>query len=232
MNNDINTTIEELKAAGASKNEAEELAYFSKNLSNAINFERSSETKTKFLEKAGNINSTSQRNFLFTYRPLFASVLGAFLLLSFATVVSAQDSLPGQPLYPVKRITENVVSIINPSFNSEILKRRSREIKHLSNPANNVSGNNSKNVQSAIKDYENELNNHKDIDKSAIEESKTNLEEARKNSIEENRQEIEDIIRKTETEQEDVRGESITPVPTTFERKPTEDKNRENSFSH
>lgn len=220
--NNLKNLINELKEEGALEKEAEELAYFSKNLSNVLNFERSLETKIRFLEKAGNVNLSSNRNFLFMYKPLFASILGAFLLLGFATVVSAQDSLPGQPLYPVKRATENVVSLINPSFNSEILMRRSREIKHLVDPSNKTNDNNYLNVKNAIKDYENELDEHKNIDKRTIEESKINLEEAKENSTEENKQEIEDVIRRTETES----------TPTSSEEKNDEQNNPENSTNH
>lgn len=218
MNNDINKTIEELEVAGASKSEAEELAYLSKNLSNALSFERSPETKRKFLEKAESLNSNPQKNFPFMHRPLFASILGVILLLGFATVVSAQDSLPGQPLYTVKRATENVISAINPSFNSEILKRRSIEIKNLSQPANQ-DVDKAQNVRNAIKDYESQLNEHKNINSKAIEESKINLEEATKNSTDGAKREIEDVLRQTETK-------------TSEQNSSHESENLENSADH
>jgi len=216
MNEEINKIMEELKTAGANENEAEELAYFSKNLSNVLSFERSVETKNRFLEKVESMSQIPSGNFFVNHRSLFASVLGVILLLGFATIVSAQDSLPGQPLYSVKRITEEVVSTVNPSFNAEILKRRSVEIKILTKPSNtNIDS--SKNVQSAIKDYEIELNDHKNINSKIVEESKTNLLDAKEQSSDGNKKEIEDVIKKTETKYEDVKGESITPAPVTHE---------------
>jgi hypothetical protein len=199
--NNIDKIKQELLDAGASEKEADELAYFSKNISNTLGFERSENVKKVFLESAKNKNNYSYRSFMFLHKSIFASILGMFLLLGFATVVSAQDSVPGEPLYKVKRATENVVSFVNPSFNSEILKRRSREIKHLANPEN--SSKKTEELKTVIKDYENELEEHKDIDKAAIEESRANLEEARDGSDDEDRLEIENVIRRIQSKEED-----------------------------
>ena len=226
MNNDINKIIKELENEGASKDEATQLAYFSKNLSNGLNFERSGETKRKFLEKVVRITPPAKRNYFFLHRQLLASILGIMMLLGFATLVSAQDSIPGQPLYQVKRITENIVSSVNPSFNSEILKRRSVEIKALSKPTENSSLENSQNVKNTIRDYEHVLNSDKAINKNAIEDSRTNLEEASQNSVDGDKQEIEDVLRKTQTKQDDVRGVSITPVPTVKLKSGEQDSSR------
>lgn len=209
MNDNISKIKEELIAAGAAENEVEELAYFSKNLSNGLGFKRSAVVKNKFLHKVENINQAPSSNLFVLHRSLFASVLGVVLLLGFATIVSAQDSLPGQPLYPIKRITENVVSTVNPSFNSEIIKRRSIEIKDLSKTKNKTIDTN-QNVKNTINAYEHELEDHRDINSKVIEQSKINLEEASLSATGGAKREIEDVLRRTEQRQEeDVKGASI-----------------------
>lgn len=210
MNKDINKIKDELINVGAKEEEAEELAFLSKNLSNAYSFERSDLAKNKFLEKVGKTNYNSKHNLFYVYKSMFASVVGIILLLSFATFVGAQDSLPGQPLYPVKRISENLISAVNPSFNAEIIKRRSREIKNLSDPDNNAIDN-SENIRKTIREYERELNEHGEIDVKAIEESKINLEEAIEHSLDDDKKEIEDVLRRTEINRREVRGDKIIP---------------------
>lgn len=202
--NNLKNLIKELKAEGALERQAEELAFLSKNLSNLYSFERSSALKTKFLEKSLIIKNKS-----FINRQMFITAfLSLVLLLGFTSVVGAQISLPGQPLYPVKRLSEDVISFIIPPFKGEVLKRRSEEIKELSDKKDGD------NFYNTLKTYEKELNENKEIDIKDIEESRKNLEEARENSLDEHRQDIERVIIKTEETQRNVRevkGDNITP---------------------
>ncbi len=188
---------EELKSEGALENEAEDLALLSKNLSNLYAFERSSDFKAKFLEQ-----ELLTKNKFFISRQMFAAVfLSLILLLGFTSVVGAQNSLPGQPLYPVKIASENIASFINPSFKDEILKRRSEEIKELSDKKD---GNTFHDV---VDEYEKELNENKEINPKKIEESRRNLEEARVNSLDEHKEDIDRVIIKTESRQGEVKGD-------------------------
>ena len=188
---------EELKSEGALENEAEDLALLSKNLSNLYAFERSSDFKAKFLEQ-----ELLTKNKFFISRQKFAAVfLSLILLLGFTSVVGAQNSLPGQPLYPVKIASENIASFINPSFKDEILKRRSEEIKELSDKKD---GNTFHDV---VDEYEKELNENKEINPKKIEESRRNLEEARVNSLDEHKEDIDRVIIKTESRQGEVKGD-------------------------
>ena len=133
---------------------------------------------------------------------MFAAVfLSLILLLGFTSVVGAQNSLPGQPLYPVKIASENIASFINPSFKDEILKRRSEEIKELSDKKD---GNTFHDV---VDEYEKELNENKEINPKKIEESRRNLEEARVNSLDEHKEDIDRVIIKTESRQGEVKGD-------------------------
>ena len=188
---------EELKSEGALENEAEDLALLSKNLSNLYAFERSSDFKAKFLEQ-----ELLTKNKFFISRQMFAAVfLSLILLLGFTSVVGAQNSLPGQPLYPIKIASENIASFINPSFKDEILKRRSEEIKELSDKKD---GNTFHDV---VDEYEKELNENKEINPKKIEESRRNLEEARVNSLDEHKEDIDRVIIKTESRQGEVKGD-------------------------
>ena len=193
INNNLEELILELKKEGADASEAEELALLSKNLTNSVNFERSFDTKIKFLKQ-----KEGKRGKLFMFKsPLIATFIAILLFVGFSTVVSAQDSLPGQPLYAVKRASEEIAGLVNPSFKGQILIRRSDEIKKLSNSGNK----NSKNLTNTINEYEDELNDRIKFDIKEIEESRVNLENARKVATDGSRFEIDHILQQTEQKQ-------------------------------
>lgn len=197
--NDLNLKelIKDLKAEGALEEEAENLAIFSKNLSNLYAFERNDKFKTKFLEQ-----ELKERNKFFVSRQMFATAfLSLILLLGFTSIVSAQKSLPGQTLYPVKIASENIASFINPSFKDEILKRRSEEIRQLSGKKDGETFHN------VVDEYERELNENKTINPKKIKESRRNLEEAKNNSLDEHKEDIERVIIQTEDRQREVKGD-------------------------
>lgn len=202
MNEDIKKLIEELKTSGASQKESEELSLLSKNLSNLYNFQRSQSLKDKFLYE----NMFSDKRFYVSRKFITIALFSIIFLIGFASTVGAQNSLPGDPLYPVKIASEKIASTVNPSFKSEILIRRSEEIRELSNK-NNPAG-----FHQTIEDYQNELKNN-NINKENIEESRKNLEEAQNKSLEENKKDIETVIiqtqqRQQEIDEDKVRGES------------------------
>lgn len=193
--NDLNlkNLKEELMKEGALEKEAEDLTLLSKNLSNLYSFERTSALKHKFLEQ----ELLKQNNF-FASRQMFAAVfLALILILGFTSVVGAQKSLPGEPLYPVKIASENIASFINPSFKGEVLKRRSEEIKELSGKKDGES------FQNLVNEYERELDENRKINSKKINEAQKNLEEARKNSLDEHKEDIERAIIKTENRQDE-----------------------------
>jgi len=196
MNEDnLKNLMDELREAGALEKESEELAFISKNLSNLYSFERSNHLKTRFLEQ-----NLSTKNKYFIPRQMFATaILSLVFLLGLTSVVGAQKSLPGQSLYPVKRLSENIISFIKPSFKGEILERRSEEIKELSGKKDGDT------FRNTVDEYERELNENKAISSKKIEEAQKNLEEARNNSLEEHREDIERVIIKTENRQGDVK---------------------------
>ncbi len=196
---DLKKLKKELKDEGALENEADDLALFSKNLSNLYSFKRSESLKTKFLNQ-----STKNFNKNYFSKKIFASAfLSVLLLLGFVSVVSAQKSLPGQRLYPLKIASENIISALDPSFKSEILKRRSEEIKQLSGE------NNSNNLKNAVKDYQEELDHTKKISPKQIVETKKNLEDAQKNTTQENKKEIENAIIQTQNKQEEIQNSEV-----------------------
>lgn len=193
--NDLNlkNLKEELMKEGALEKEAEDLTLLSKNLSNLYSFERSSALKHKFLEQ-----ELLPKNKFFVSRQMFAAVfLSLILLLGFTSIIKAQSSLPGQPLYPVKIASENIASLINPSFKDEVLQRRSEEIKQLSGKKDGES------FQNLVNEYERELDENRKINSKKIDEAQKNLEEARKNSLDEHKEDIERAIIKTENRQDE-----------------------------
>ena len=188
----LNNLKEELMKEGALEKEAEDLTLLSKNLSNLYSFERSSALKHKFLEQ-----ELLSKNKFFVSRQMFVAVFFSLIfLLGFTSIIKAQSSLPGQPLYPVKIASENIASLINPSFKDEVLQRRSEEIKKLSGKKDG------KNFQNLVNEYEKELEENRKINSKKIDEAQKNLEEARKNSLDEHKDDIERAIIKTENRQE------------------------------
>lgn len=188
----LNNLKEELMKEGALEKEAEDLTLLSKNLSNLYSFERSSALKHKFLEQ-----ELLSKNKFFVSRQMFVAVFfSLILLLGFTSIIKAQSSLPGQPLYPVKIASENIASLINPSFKDEVLQRRSEEIKKLSGKKDG------KSFQNLVNEYEKELEENRKINSKKIDEAQKNLEEARKNSLDEHKDDIERAIIKTENRQE------------------------------
>lgn len=204
---DLNKLEEELKKEGAG-DDAKVLSLLGKNISNSLNFERSKSVKLDFLRQ---LNLYPKETGFFRIRA-FASVLAVALFFVVVTVASAQASLPGQPLYPVKILSEKVAVIIRPSIKEEILTRRSEEIKSISGkrPVDDL--------KSAVSDYELELNKSRTLPSDKIEENKNNLEDAIKNSSGEDAHILEEAINKTEEKHieiksgEDVKGESSSSL--------------------
>lgn len=188
---------QELKAEGALEKEADELAFLSKNLSNLYSFERSENAKIKFLRQ----NYLPQNKFFISKQMFITAFLSLILLVGFTSVVGAQNSLPGDTLYPVKIASENIASFINPSFKNEIITRRSEEIKELSSKKDGDK------FRNTVNEYEKELKENKKIDLKNIEESRRNLEEAQENSLEEHKKDLERVIIKTENKQEEIKKE-------------------------
>ncbi|MEK7186337.1 MAG: hypothetical protein AAB675_03155 [Patescibacteria group bacterium] len=184
---------QELMEQGTSGEELRDLTELKNNITRLSDVKRSYEFKKSFLRKLEGAAIASTN--VSTSRRLFMPVLFlALLLIVLITgTVSAQASLPGQALYPVKILSENVIKTVNPSFNNEIIKRRSEEIKTLTGEKKN-----SKELNKTIDRYENDLEENKVVDPIKIEESKKNLEDARDNSEDEDKKEIENVINQTE----------------------------------
>lgn len=121
--------LEELISAGATQKEASELTEFVQtlqkpSLTRSLEFKESQ--AERLVEKLG-----KQRNF--NIRKLFTPVAIAAASLSVATIsaFAAQSSLPGDPLYPVKRLTETVIQTVDPKFQEQLPVRRSAEVESL-----------------------------------------------------------------------------------------------------
>jgi len=129
-NNYRQDLLKELNQEGVSQKDAEELLQTAFSLSKLSTIRRSYEFKKLQAKK---ISSQKLRGRLFfefprILIPIFAVLV---LLLGSSSVVLAQKSLPGNPLYPVKRLSENIAVSINPKFKEEIKNRREKEVKEL-----------------------------------------------------------------------------------------------------
>ncbi len=200
MENDFKKQlIKELQSQGSLEEEARDLAEIFSKISKASKIERSHIFKKSFLDNLSEKEKADRKTFFFlprVYVPALALALLLFILIT--EVVNAQKSLPGQPLYPIKRLSENIVKTINPSFKDEILRRRSEEIKNLTEQKKD-----SDLLKKTIDEYKNELKEKEDVNPIRIEESRKNLEEAKDKSSEEGKKEIEKAIIQTEIKKED-----------------------------
>lgn len=194
---EIYKILKELKESGASKEEADELVNVLNDFISVKKIERSYAHKRRFL--VGDYIE-NKKFFLFT-RFSFAPIviLSLIFLVGVASIATAaQKSLPGDSLYRVKRLTEDVRTVVYPSFKGEVVVRRSEEIRELSEHKKN-----SELIKQTVNDYENEIKEIKDND-IKIDESRKNLEEAKQNVSEEDRKEIERVLEeKDQDEYED-----------------------------
>lgn len=192
---------QELIEQGASGEELGGLVEFKNKITKLSDIHRSEAFKKSFLQKLEQKESHTQ---FFAPRRLFTpAFLIALLILVIVTgVVSAQKSLPGQTLYPVKILSEDIVKTVNPSFKDDILKRRSEEIKVLTQEKKN-----SGELNKTINRYENDLKENTTVNPTTIQESRRNLEDARDNSEDEDKKEIENVISQTENKINESHGD-------------------------
>ena len=200
MKNDFEEQLKkELQSQSVLEEEARELMEALNKISKLSKTERSYAFKRSFLDSLSEKEKTDRKTFLFLPRVYVTALAFVLLLFIFiAGIVNAQKSLPGQPLYPIKVLSENIVKAVNPSFKDEIIKRRSEEIKNLTEQKKD-----SDLLKKTINDYNDELKDTRTINKVKIEESQKNLEEAKEKSEKENKKEIEKAIIQTEIKKED-----------------------------
>lgn len=216
MRNYRDELLKELSEAGSSEKESKELLEIAFKMSDLSTIRRSYQFKKSFIEKLQSCHSglpavrqglSRMRTFLdsgcalltkMTFPKIFAVSFAVILFfVTFTTVVNAQKSLPGDPLYPVKRLSENVIVAVNPKFKNEVLIRRSEEIKELTekNKGQNL-------IKKTIDEYRNNLQKDGKLNPTKVKESKKNLEDAKENSIEENKEEIEKALNQLENNEE------------------------------
>jgi len=204
MNEELKKLFEELKAEGASGKEMEELIPVLNKLAVIKKHERSYILKRKFLED----KVVSSKRSTFFVKWFFAPAI-AFSLLLFVGAVSAsyasQKSLPGDPLYPVKRLTEDARTLIDPNFKNEKIVRRSEEIKKLTEEKEEKP----KFINKAIDDFRKESEDSRTHDTKKVQESLKNLEDAKQNVSGEEKKQIERVIEKTENNQDNKEVKSL-----------------------
>ena len=112
----------QLRKAGATRQEARELSAITSDLRNSVPHLDAS-VKQQIAQQIG----LRQRPIYAKPRFAVAGALAAIVILS----IAAQFAQPGSPLYALKRATEEVRVIIQPSFKAEIQQRRHDEQKKI-----------------------------------------------------------------------------------------------------
>lgn len=216
--------IQELKLEGVNKKDVEELFAISKKLSKLSEIKLSENYKKALLEKFK--ENASKKSW--HHRPAFFApilVLVLFLLVSFTTIASAQKSLPGDPLYPVKRISEDIAVKLNPDFKKQIVTRRAEEVKSLVNDKKNPSV-----LNNAIKDYKEAVENNEGKNEIKKEDNNRKLQEVKENELEKRDPEVEKIIKQVESKKEEIKkdnGDKDVKGEKTEMKKFNEIKNKE-----
>jgi citrate lyase gamma subunit len=103
---------QELRTAGASADETRELMLVA--------------NKLRTLQAA-----KPPRHSLWVRFAPFAATAFAFLLIGTSTVTFAQSSLPGDWLYPVKRLSENAAVAVDSNYRATLMMRRAEEVNQL-----------------------------------------------------------------------------------------------------
>lgn len=112
----------QLKADGATPKELEALAALAKTLPTVAPRGLSPEAKRQIAEEIG-ITRVAR------VPKLVLSGVGGFAAI--VVVVMSQSSLPGSPLYPVKRSSEKVREVVQPSYTNDVVEKRKEEIEEL-----------------------------------------------------------------------------------------------------
>src|SRR3990172_6061690 len=191
--------VKELKIRGLSQTEAEELGEAAKSIGQIGRFTRSNEVKEQFLIK---LLGTKEKQ-SFVWPRLFAPAIAFVLILAVlgtGSVVFAQKSLPGDVLYPVKRLSENVAVSLKPELEQEIIIRRSQEVKDLVEKKEDPEL-----VKNTIDDFSEDSQKAKSKGHANgnLEEGVRNLEDARERSSEAERKQIDETLKKLEEKNED-----------------------------
>lgn len=188
-NNYRSDLLEELSAQSSLDGEINELLDIAFKLNNLSGIRRSYEFKKAFIKKLG-IEKADKNKFYFFSPRLFIPVLIAviFLLVS-GTFVYAQKSKPGNLLYPVKRLSEDMVTTVKPELKQEILQRRIEENKEIQNEKENSEnpGKTEGKESSVSVEKKRENNREKDKDVKGVREEKDQDIQDNKNSGENER---------------------------------------------
>lgn len=148
----------ELRAAGASRQEAEELGRI------AVSLIR--------LKGREPVVSVKVRHRYRLPLKLSLAITGG-LLLGGLVVAAAQTVYPGNWLYPVKRVSENLAVAIRPDYRGVVMMRRAQEVKELVASHSDPSL-----VATTLQDYRLEAAAYKTKNYAAFEYCKANLVQA------------------------------------------------------
>lgn len=136
--------IQELQAAGASKQDAIALQKFAKKLPRQYKHPRLSGRKKRAIAKEIGIGRE-----WFAMRTIAVAAYAAVAAIIIMPVVIGQFSLPGDPLYFVKRGTEKVRGVVQPGYADKEAERREAEVNALK--ATGASDDTIKKAEDAVK---------------------------------------------------------------------------------
>ncbi len=130
----------------------------------------------------------------FRYRVFLASLLAlTFLGFSFGAVYASQKTLPGDTLYPVKKISEDLTVLVSGNKHVKVEKRAEEVIQAVEDNKNKEV------IQRAVKNYQDE-----------VFEIKKDSEKSGKNQefekqLENHEQKFEDVIKKDSSSNEEIK---------------------------
>lgn len=198
--------LQELSSTGISDSERTDLQKVARHLGKVPKVERSADFKSQQARRlyarltlAENEQKKTVPNHLLRW---FMPALATLLLMPAVIVGAAQQSMPGEPLYGIKRFSESVAVKFVPAWHDDIALRRSAEVKELVRPdkTNDL-------INQTLKAYKQSVDSsQKTTDSQPItegrpspelEQSITNLEQAWSSSTQNEQINIEQIIETT-----------------------------------
>ena len=177
MKNSQDTLRRELRSSGASVVESDELLHLAGRLSS--------------LRAVPRTTALQSRKRAFAYRLLPTSAVAVLaLLVGMSTVAFAQNSLPGNWLYPVKRLSENTAVAVHPDYRATLMMRRADEVRQL--VADNAS---TSRVKATLADYQVQAKAYTATNYPAFDYCKSNLHQAEQTANSSEKQMIASVLK-------------------------------------
>jgi hypothetical protein len=179
---------QELRDEGASPGEAsqlEALAIQLQSLKSYRDYRDALEVSKKSVPAQKSAQKSARKSAMRTRLAPIAIIIALLVGIGLSLAILSQSSLPGQILYPVKKLSENAIATFDPDYKGTMMTRRSQEVKDL---VSRHAGQGL--VLSTIYAYQNDARGYKTYNYEVLEKCKDNLTAARRDASPDERRAI------------------------------------------